>query len=1273
MKFKCFQFANQLNSLYEKDMKTKLLGVLALCLGVAYTAQAQFRIGTTDYPTLSAAVAAVPTTGILTTIEATTNHSMTTAVTVNSGQQIVLKSAGGIFTLKRSAALLTYLITVQNNATFVMEDIVLDGGAIWDQQALTVHADTTRTNSGLMADNPLILVNTGATLTLNNGAVLQNNHNTGSGDCAGIRNSGKLTLNNGSLIRLCSYYPAGAASGTVAGAICSTGTNSVVTMNGHSTITGCMSKADDNDAGGIFSGHGSLVVMNDNSSIYGCYSKNAGGGITQRENKVTMNGSASIHDCASRNGGGMMAYTQATVEMNGNSSVHNNEATTAAGGIYLSNNSASGGLSSTLRMKDNASIYNNRSKMFGGGVANKSGWIYLQDNAAIRNNQAETNGGGVALSGTPTAQALLYMDGGRINYNAAKTTQGGISMASHVTVHVRAGEICYNTSVKGGGGIYASGLTDTIRISGGRIANNKAPTAAGVGVNNQTVLYMTGGEISGNQATQKAGGLFIGSHATNTPEVNILGRAAIHNNKAPVGNGIFMAADKNGGTASVFNLGGTAHIMDEIFLEKDTLNPAPDGDPLRNKFITLVSEPERKFKISTDPQHDAPYGRIVVVPGTATVDGTTYTLADASSYADKFTHSFKSVVKGLPSTPTAQKLILGCYDPDMITILRTPLGKPAKINVPQTFAVKNASSSISGYTWTFAEGTPASSTAAAPSVTWTTIGQKQIELKVSEKGVSYAPGDTMRCEMIAKRTIAVQGKTIDFFVNKRSTSGLQTGLSWKDAFLNLDTALAAAGKGDRIWVAEGVYTPTGGSYVMAYDSVEIYGGFGGTESAIEERNFVDHPTTLQGKDSAVIRINGNRSYPEGGCGVSRGARWDGFIITGGMAKQGAGIFNDNGSPTIVNCIIRGNAATHEGGGVYTLSRGTCATGSPLFMNTEISGNTARRGAGLYNEGGKTELLNVTISGNHATESGAGMYNAQTSGVKVVNTIIYDNRTKTERTFPNIENMGVGTEYRFCLIEGADIPNAWNHMGTDAGSNVYEKPYFVKPGFNTDGVTVSGNYRLADSRSSACNAGWNPPVISADLSKDLAGRERIYDSRVDIGAYEFIPSGMPPIQLNHSITINECEHAKTKPGKGIHSVTSKKDFAMTITPDEGYTLDELEITTGSKWQDKEGGMKKTKNPDGSITVVFRYVTEPLNVQFSGVKPMANQLIQEYAAVWAGKDCVHIRTDRPVMVQIYTVMGTLSHRQQLSAGEMTLPLPRGLYIVKIDQMVQKVVVK
>ena len=135
------------------------------------------------------------------------------------------------------------------------------------------------------------------------------------------------------------------------------------------------------------------------------------------------------------------AYTDATVEMQGNASVHSNEASELAGGVSLSMRGAGGG--ATLHMNDNTSIYNNRSKKVAGGVANESGRIYLQDNAGIRNNQSGMNGGGVALSGTPTAQGTLYMAGGRINHNAAKTTQGGISMDSHAIVHLRFGEIAY--------------------------------------------------------------------------------------------------------------------------------------------------------------------------------------------------------------------------------------------------------------------------------------------------------------------------------------------------------------------------------------------------------------------------------------------------------------------------------------------------------------------------------------------------------------------------------------------------------------------------------------------------------------------------------------------------------------------------------------------------------------------------------------------------------------------------------------------------------------
>ncbi len=1253
-------------------MKSKRLWIYTLFLSISLSTHAQFRIGTTDYASLDAAVAAVPTTGVLTTIDVMADHTMSTAVTINSDQHILLKGIdGSSFTLKRDASLLTYLITIQNDAILILENVVIDGGAVWSDGALTVHADTTRTNSGIMADNPLILLNADGKLTLNHGACLQNNHNTGSGDCGAIRSSGVLTLNNGSVIRLCSFIPAGATTGKNAGAICSVDVNSVLTMNGNAMIAGCMSYVNaDDDAGAVFCGDSSNMIMNDKASIYGCYSNNVGGGVTQLEKKLTMNGSASIHHCMSRAGGAVVAYNQAIVEMNGNSSLHNNESLTSGGAMQLLSNA--GGAASTLRMKDNSSLYNNKAAKEAGGIMNTSGRIYMYDHSGIRNNQSGTDGGGVYLLGTSSDRGQLYLAGGRISHNAAIANHGGgVYIASYASSHISGGEISYNTAKESGGGLYASGEEDTAYVSAGKIAGNKAPRGAGIELDNKAVLTMTGGELSGNQATLKGGGLYINAHATDYPVANIIDRAMIRNNTAPHGNGIYMAADKSGGQASIFNLGGAVEIQGEIFLEKDTLNPAPSGDPIRNKFITLVSPPLNRFTLVTDVFNDSPYGRIVVVPGTVTAMGKTYTLTDATPYAAKFTHNVKPVVAGLPTTVTDKKLILGCYDPNTVVLRRIPIGKPAKVNVPHTFSLENLSSSISAYEWEFPDATPVSSTSASPTVVWDAVGLHQIRLKLYEKGVSYAPGDTMRCDVLITRTLQVNEKNLHFFVNKNAVSGQQTGLSWKDAFLNIDTALYVAGKGDCVWVAEGVYTPLAGSFVMAYDSVEMYGGFGGTESYLEERNIATHATILQGRDSSVIKIDGNRIYSGGSCGISRGARWDGFIITGGKDKRGAGIYNDNGSPTIVNCIIRGNAAVEEGGGVYTLSRGTCATGSPLFVNTEVSGNTAKRGAGFYNEGGRTELLNVTISGNYAMIEGAGLYNDQTSGVKIQNTIIYDNRTKAEQKIPNIVNRGTDTYYRFSLIEGASLPGAWSWLGVDGGHNVSGDPAYNKPGFDAEGTMISGDYRLNSTKSQAFDRGRN--TLIHDYPKDLSGNERVYNSRVDIGAYEFVPNNTPP-SISRSIVIGEYEHVTTNPPKGIYQVIGhKNNFSMTLMPEDGYSLENVIITTGSKWQDEKGGMQKTMNKDGSVTVIFRDVMKPLNVQLSGIVSTASLSVEDVGTLWTAEGCLHIQTDRPRRLQIYTVMGTLSYQQNIPVGKVTVPLAKGLYIIKLDDKVQKVVVK
>ncbi len=90
-----------------------------------------------------------------------------------------------------------------------------------------------------------------------------------------------------------------------------------------------------------------------------------------------------------------------------------------------------------------------------------------------------------------------------------------------------------------------------------------------------------------------------------------------------------------------------------------------------------------------------------------------------------------------------------------------------------------------------------------------------------------------------------------------SASGTNDGSSWDDAFVELQSALAEAGAGDEVWVAEGRYLPdydvtlgvhTGNrllSFVIP-DGVKVYGGFAGTETLRSERNPGAKLTILDG-------------------------------------------------------------------------------------------------------------------------------------------------------------------------------------------------------------------------------------------------------------------------------------------------------------------------------------------------------------------------------------------------------------------------------------------
>ena len=169
-----------------------------------------------------------------------------------------------------------------------------------------------------------------------------------------------------------------------------------------------------------------------------------------------------------------------------------------------------------------------------------------------------------------------------------------------------------------------------------------------------------------------------------------------------------------------------------------------------------------------------------------------------------------------------------------------------------------------------------------------------------------------------------------------SAVGDNCGENWQNAFTDLQSALAVADSFyvniEQVWVAKGTYHPTSGtdrtaSFVLV-DSVEIYGGFNGNETSLDERNISLHPTRLSG-DIGITSDSADNSYHVVVCpdSVSR-VLLDGVTIQHGHAdglsieqKSGAGIYC-LGEMSVHNSTLQ---ACHSiGSGTYIFNTGSVA-------------------------------------------------------------------------------------------------------------------------------------------------------------------------------------------------------------------------------------------------------------------------------------------------------------------------------------------------------------
>ncbi|WP_410221555.1 choice-of-anchor Q domain-containing protein [Pedobacter sp.] len=302
------------------------------------------------------------------------------------------------------------------------------------------------------------------------------------------------------------------------------------------------------------------------------------------------------------------------------------------------------------------------------------------------------------------------------------------------------------------------------------------------------------------------------------------------------------------------------------------------------------------------------------------------------------------------------------------------------------------------YQW-YKNGSPITNATNAVYASATLVNNDQIYCIIRSSTACSAAADYQSNTITLHNAAAVK-----WYVKAGATGG---GTSWIDAG-DLQTVINNANgngnelAGDSIFVAAGTYT-SAASYSMK-EGVKIFGGFPAVGNPTwANRDYINNVTVLKGS-------NGNRVMHNNNNGLTNAALLDGFTIRDGdisyigysadWLDSGAGMRNDNVSPTVRNCIFTNNKAAGNGAGVFNTG------GTPLFVNCTFSANICSYqinsndvgGGGMANRNSMPTLINCTFSDNRNYSSfssgnsgggGGALYNYHSDAV-VTNCTFADN-------------------------------------------------------------------------------------------------------------------------------------------------------------------------------------------------------------------------------------------------------------------------------------------